>query len=127
MSRGFNVHFDCPELRNVLRNIDRYNARTAVNIENAVSASTKNIAKGCRQRVPKRTGDLKKSIRSSFDIRKIQGTVRAKEFYAHFVEFGAKAVPAKNIPQRNERPYMRPSYEEEKPNLIRGITEAVRP
>jgi HK97 gp10 family phage protein len=124
---GFRVNFACPELQDVLRNMDRYNTRQAVKIEQAVSTSTKNIAKGARQRIPVRTGDLKKSVRSNFDVRQIQGVVRAKEYYAHLVEFGAAAVPSKNIPKRNERPFMRPAFEDEKPALIRGIREAVRP
>lgn len=124
--RGFNVNFTCPELQNALRNISNYNTRTAVKIEQAVSASTKAIGKGARQRIPVDTGDLKRSVRTNFDVRKIQGTVRAKEFYAHLVEFGARAVPSRNIPQRRERPFLRPAYEAEKPNLVRAITQAVR-
>lgn len=73
--------------------------------------------------------------------------------YAHLVEFGAKATTVKpvkakalnigppgaeaaglnefarkvQIPKRNERPFMRPAFEEEKPNLIRAVKEAVQP
>lgn len=125
--RGFRVNFSCPELQDVLRNMDRYNTRQAVKIEQAVSISTKNIAKDARQHVPIRTRKLKRSIRSSFDVRKIQGTVKAKEFYAHFIELGAKASPIHNIPARPAKPFLKPAFDAEKPNLIRAIIEAVRP
>lgn len=125
--RGFSVNFKCPELQNVLQNIEKYNTKQAVKVEEAVKSSTKVIGAGAKQRVPVRTGNLKKSIRSSFDIRKIQGTVKAKAPHAHLVEFGAKAHPAKNIPKRTEKPYLRPAFENEKPALIKAITEAVKP
>jgi hypothetical protein len=32
-----------------------------------------------------------------------------------------------DIPSVRERPYMRPAFENEKPSLIRGIKEAVKP
>lgn len=129
MSRGFHVNFSCPELQGVLQNIERYNTRQAVKVEQAVSTSTKNIAKGARQRVPIRTGDLKKSVRSNFDIRKIQGTVRAKEFYAHMIEFGTKPHNIGNghHPGTTARPFLRPAYEDEKPNLIKNVKDAVKP
>ena len=122
MSRPFRVNLDCPELREVLRNMDRYNTRTAVKIEQAIQTSTRNIATGVRRRIPVRTGLSKKSTRSRFDVRKVQGTVAVKRPTAHLVEFGhggPKPAP--------EHPFMRPAYEDEKPNLIRNLAEATRP
>ena len=38
------------------------------------------------------------------------------------VRFAARAV----IPKRAKRPFIRPSYEEERPNLIKRLKEAVK-
>lgn len=127
MARGFYVNFNTPEIKNVLGNLAKYDAKTALKIEDAVRNSTKAISQGAKQRVPVRTGNLKKSIRYSFNTYKCEGTVKAKEFYAHLAEFGAKAVPDRDIPERKENPYMRPAFENEKTSLIRNLTDAVKP
>ncbi|HBR33188.1 MAG TPA: hypothetical protein DD734_01030, partial [Firmicutes bacterium] len=92
MSRGFRVYFDVPELEQTLGQLKAYDGKTALKVEEAVSASTKNIAKGARQRVPVRSGKLKKSIRSRFDKRAVTGYVQARQPHAHLVEFGAKGA-----------------------------------
>lgn len=153
MSRGFRINFSVPELSKTLSQISAYDGKTAIKIENAVRGSTKNICSGAKKRVPVRTGALKKSISSQFDQRTVTGYVAARKPHAHLVEFGARAaktVPdtkkalkipwlggmgvggtyfakSANIPARRERPYMRPAFEDEKPNLIRKIKEAVKP
>ena len=122
MSRGFQVRFDCPELRNVLANMDRYNARQAVKIENAVQASTKAIKKGILRRIHDHSGYLRKHTVSSFNKNTVTGVIREKAPHAHLVEFGhGGPAPAP------EHPTMRPAYEEEKGNLIRNLAEAIRP
>lgn len=146
MAKGFQVKFSVPELQQAMDKISAYDGRTAGKIEEAVSASTKAISKGAKQRVPVRSGKLKKSIGSRFDKKTVAGYVSAKTPYAHLVEFGAKtrtitskspmmidengirrfAMSAK-IPKRNEKPYMRPAFEDERPNLIKNITQAVKP
>lgn len=150
--RGFRVNFSVPELGETLSKISAYDGRTAQQIENAVQNSTKKIKEGARRRVPRRKGDLEKSITTRFNRKSVTGAVVARKPYAHLVELGAKATTVKpktkkalkipwsglgveganfaasaHIPQRRARPYMRPSFEEEKPNLIRGLKEAVQP
>lgn len=124
--RGFYVNFKVTELNEALKDMSKYDAKTAMKIEEAVSKSTKAIGKGARQRVAVDSDDLRKSIRTSFNVQKITGTISAKQYYAHFVEFGAKANVEHNVPVRREKPYMRPSYEQEKENLIRNIKNAVK-
>lgn len=122
MSRGFRVRFDCPELRNVLANMDRYNTRQAVKIENAVQSSTKAIKKGILRRIHDSTGYLRQHTVSSFNKNTVTGVIKEKAPHAHLVEFGhGGPAPAP------EHPTMRPAYEDEKPNLIRNLAEAVRP
>jgi HK97 gp10 family phage protein len=119
---GFQVNFKVPELKDALSKLSAYDSKTAAKIEDAVSTSTKAIARGARKRVPIRTGDLKKSVTSRFDKNRVVGTVAAREPYAHLVEFGHKGpAPA------GEHPYMRPAFEDERPNLVRNIAQAVKP
>ena len=153
MSRGFRVYFDVPELEQTLGQLKAYDGKAALKVEEAVSTSTKNIAKGARQRVPVRSGKLKKSIRSRFDKRAVTGYVQARQPHAHLVEFGAKGATVEpkskkalkipwsggmgvggtyfaasaKIPARKERPFMRPAFEDEKPELIKALKEAVKP
>ncbi|MPM69780.1 hypothetical protein SDC9_116728 [bioreactor metagenome] len=130
MGRGFRVNFSVPELQIALNQLSAYDGKTAAKIEDAVSRSTKNISKGAKSRVRVRTGKLKKSISSRFDKKSITGYVAAKTSYAHLIEFGAKVHNARPPFMKSwtpESPYMRPSYEQEKPVLIRDIEKAVKP
>jgi HK97 gp10 family phage protein len=151
--RGFQLNFSVPELGEAIRKVGAYDTKTAQKIENQVNKSTKNIGVGARRRVPVRSGYLKKRILSRFDARSITGYVAAKAPHAHLVEFGAKGATERpdtkkalkipwrggmgvggeyyaksaDIPARREHPFMRPAFEDEKPNLIRGIKEAIKP
>lgn len=156
MARGFRVNMSVPELGEAVKKIGAYNSKVGVELENAVEESTKAIAAGERQRVPVRTGRLKKKISSRFNRKKIEGLAIARAPYAHLIEFGAKAATAKpknakamrlvdkgmldgsggefgitfaasaKIPSRRARPFARPAFEAEKPNLLRKIAEAVK-
>ena len=146
--RGFYVDFKVPELEQELAKIGAYDTKTAARVEEAISTSTKNVAVGAKRRVAVRTGKLKKSIRASFNQKTMTGIVAAKAPYAHLIEFGAKPRTVKpnkqkalaidefglrryakeaRIPARVERPYLRPAFEEEKPNLIKNVKDAVNP
>ena len=156
MARGFRVSFSVPELGEAIQKIGAYNTKAAQRIEDAVESSTRAIAAGERQRVPVRTGRLKKKITSRFTRKTASGVAIARTPYAHLVEFGAKAATAKpkkakalkivdkgilegtggsfgasfagsaKIPRRRARPFARPAFEAEKPNLLRKIAEAVK-
>lgn len=141
-----------PELGQALNQINAFDGKSALGIENAVQDSTKAIGAGMRRRAPVASGKLKKKIRTRFNRSKfgrglIQGEAAAVTPYAHLVEFGAKATVVRpktkkalaidafgyrryatkaNIPTRRERPFARPAFEDEKPNLIRAISEAVK-
>lgn len=156
MARGFRVSMEVPELSEAVKKIGKYNGKVGLMLEDAVQESTKAIAAGERQRVPVRTGRLKKKISSRFNRKKIEGVAIARAPYAHLVEFGAKAATAKpknakaiklidkgmlegsggefgiafaasaKIPARRARPFARPAFEAEKPNLLRKIAKAVK-
>lgn len=146
--RGFYINFKVPELQEELAKMNAYDGAAADRVENVISDSTKSIGQGTRRRMRVRSGGTKKSIRSNFDRRKLTGTVRVRKPHAHILEFGAKAAvvrPEKkkalvidefglrnyateaHIPRRAAYPSLGPSFEDEKPNLIRGVKKAVRP
>lgn len=145
--RGFYVNFKVPEIAQALKQIDNYDGKTRLKVEEAVSTSTKAIRKGAIKRIRSATGYLKKHTVSNFIKKDIVGAIRAKAPHAHLVEFGARAATTKpkkekaltidefglrryakvaKIPARVERPYMRPAYEDEKPNLIKKLSQAVK-
>ena len=156
MARGFRVNMSVPELGQALNKIDAYDGKSRQGIENAVQNSTKAISAGARRRVPVKTGRTKKSITSRFSRNKygrglVEGESVTKQPHAHLLEFGARATVSTpktkkamkigysgtgvslkyfaaraNIPARRPRPFMRPAFEDEKPNLIRAIGEAVK-
>lgn len=149
---GFRVNFSVPELSETVRQIKYYDGKTALKVEEQVKKSTKAIGDEARRRVPVRSGDLKKSISTRFDAKTITGYIAARQPHAHLVEFGARSAVTKpskkkalkipwqgdlgiggmyyaakaDIPARREHPFMRPAFEDEKPNLIKGIKEAVK-
>ncbi|MEG0798700.1 MAG: HK97 gp10 family phage protein [Acidaminococcaceae bacterium] len=148
MSGGFRVNVKVPELNDAIAKLGTYSGKMALKVEEAISDSTKSIGQGAKNRVPVARGTLKKSIRTKFNKKTCTGEVYAKAQHAHLIEFGVKASIAKptdkkvmaidvqgqrffrrkaNIPARSARPFMRPAFEDEKPNLIRNVEKAVRP
>ncbi len=145
---GFRVNFSVPELGEAIAKVGAYNGKSRLRIETVVEKSTKNIATGVRRRA---VGSLKKKTSSRFDRKTVTGYVSVKSPIAHLVEFGAKAATEKpskkkalkipspglgvadmyaksaHIPKRRENPYMRPSFEDEKPDFVKGLKEAVQP
>jgi len=128
----------------VLSRFESYDSTTQDKIRASVLSSLNNIKAGARRRVRVRSGMLMKNITSTFDSKTASGKVSAKSPHAHLLEFGAKGVLVRpknkkalhfkggysakaNIPARSARPFMRPAFEEEKPSLIKNVTEAVKP
>ena len=142
------------EVREALNSISAFDGKARLRIEDAVRVSVKEMAGRARSRVPRRTGKLKKSIFFSFRKTNCTGYFGAKAPHAHLIELGVKRSDeypkhAKDkhgkpaalriidtaavrfaaravIPKRAKRPFIRPSYEEERPNLIKRLKEAVK-
>lgn len=136
------------ELREAIGSISAYDGAARLRIENAVEATCKDMARMSRALVPVRTGKLKKSIFWSFQRKNVVGYFGAKAPYAHLIELGAKASTEKpkdkkalmiasagklqyaasaKIPARGAHPFIRPSYEQGRPEFIRRLKEAVQP
>jgi len=145
--KNFYVNFELRGWDRAIKEINKYDTRTAMKIEDAISKSTKAIRKGAANRIHNVSGDLKKHTTSSFNKLKLEGTVRAKSPTAHLVEFGAKAVVMKakdtvmindtygirryfveaHIPARAAHPFMAPAYNDQRPILIKDLKDAVQP
>lgn len=135
MAKGFELNLTGVE--GLQNRIKKLSAELKNGVKNEIQASGQTIAAQARTRVPRNTGFLGNSI-SAFDIDNGTEIVAQKE-YAAYVEFGTGAlvdVPAgledyaiqfkgAGVKQVNlpARPYMFPSYFEEKPKLIKRITD----
>jgi hypothetical protein len=146
MGITYKVNIGIPDLQRKLGEIDKYDADTQAKLRTVVQTSTSHIRIGAMRRVSVKSGHLFKNISITYDATKNEGIVKAKSPHAHLVEFGAKGAverPSKrkalhggsmggyfkkvNIPARKEHPFMRPSFEDEKPNLIRNSEAAIKP
>lgn len=132
---------------NCLRQLDSYDKRTSDSIRKIVKDSTENVFAGAVQRVPVRTGALKKSIRMRFEDTPTNtvGVVYTKEPTAHLVENGAGPIPVlmpvkkkalhpggsgyfftrANIPARKAHPFMKPAMDAERPRFEAKVREVV--
>lgn len=148
MSRAFKVNLGIKDLQQQLGKIKQYDAQTQAKMRGAVQESTANIYAGAKRRVRVRSGGLQKNITMEYNDATNTGKVRAKSPHAHLVEFGARAAVERpkskkalridangirrfadsvTIPARKAKPFMTPAFEQEKPNLMRNVQEAVKP
>lgn len=148
MAGNFRVNVKVPELENAISKIGAYNGKMALRVEAAISKSVKAVGRGAKRRAAFDGGYLRKSIRTSFNFKTCVGKVSAYAPHAHLIEFGVKRSKVEagkgkflplsvgenvffrkkaTIPARPARPFMKPAFEEEKPNLIRNVERAVKP
>lgn len=126
-----------------IKDIEKYSAKVQGNIRSSIKTSTINVMAGAKNRVPVRTGALKKTIDSELAKDGLSGYVFAKSPLAHLIEFGASAAYIKPkkakalkigdryvshavVPERKAKPFMRPAADKEKLNLEKNIREAVK-
>lgn len=149
MANGYTFYaqVDRAELNKALHQIDSWDGKTRLKVEGAVSTGTKRVAADARRKVPRRTGTLRKSLKSSFKRRGCTGLVKAMAPHAHLIENGVKtsvAEPQKKtvlrfrsggklyyrkwttIPARRPRPFMKPAYDANVGKIIDDIKKAVK-
>lgn len=104
-----------------------------------VKASTETIAKNSRRRAPKKTGALKKSIKTRYKQEGEVGEVYSRDHKARLVEFGTgRRGEASEKPElegiehhygerpgMSAQPYMIPALLEERPKFLAGIESGV--
>ena len=136
------------ELREAIGSISAYDGKARLRIEDAVETTVKEMSRTAKALVPVKTGTLKKSVFWSFQRKTVVGYFGAKAPYAHLIELGAKASIEKpkekkalmiaaagnlqyaasaKIPSRGAHPFIRPAYEQGRPEFIRRLKEAVQP
>ena len=146
MARAFITTVSDSELSKCLKQISLYDGKARLGVEKAISDATKRVRKAARRRVAVRSGALKRSLKSSFSKRTMEGIVKAKQPYAHLVEFGAQPVIIKpkkrhvlkinisgkkqytktaRIPARQAKPFLVPSFQEEMPNVIAEVKKVL--
>lgn len=153
MSRSMRMSVEVEGLDEALRRLKAYDTKSTEKISEAIRLGGQNIGKEARSRVPRRSGKLRKSIRTRFDSTAITSTVRTNVPYAHLVEFGAAAATVRprsrarkggkpklalridgsklvkgvvHIPARPARPYMTPAYQSGKPRIENDIKKVLR-
>jgi len=133
------------ELKEALDSISAYDGRSRLRIEAAVEKTVQEMARLAREKVPVKSGGLKKSIFSSFKKIGCIGYFGAKAPHAHLIELGTDAHTVKpkkkkallfgegkfftkfaEIPKRTGRPFVRPAFEQERPTFIKRLAEAVK-
>ena len=91
----FTVKVPEGELSKAIRQISAWDGKTRLRVEAALKRGTNAVYREARQRVPIRSGKLKKSIRQRFSTVKLEGQVFSNQPYAHLVEFGSRAHTVK--------------------------------
>lgn len=140
-----NIDVDLAGLNKAIQKIKSWETEKAQQVKDAVNESALNVQKGAKRRVRVVTGRL----RASITIEPFNGgfgmSVGTNVKYAKPVEFGSRAhvVRAKrkkalfwpgashpvkqvNIPAQPARPFLFPAWEEEKPELVKALKEALR-
>ena len=96
----FTVKVPEGELSKAIGQISAWDGKSRLRVEGALRRGTSGVAREARQRVPVRTGKLKKSIKTRFSAVKLEGQVYSNVPYAHLVEFGSRAHTVK--PQKKK-------------------------
>lgn len=142
----FTVKVSEGELSKAIRQISAWDGKNRLRVEGALKRGTSGVAREARQRVPVRTGKLKKSIKTRFSAVKLEGQVYSNVPYAHLVEFGSRAHTVKpqkkkalrffrdgpvftkraRIPAQSGKPFFKPAYDYVEPQLIREVKKAVQ-
>ena len=142
----FTVKVPEGELSKAIRQISAWDGKTRLRVEAALKRGTQAVYREARQRVPVRTGKLKKSIKTRFSTVKLEGQVYSHVPYAHLVEFGSRAHTVKpkekkalrffrgspvftkrsRIPAQSGKPFFKPAYDYVEPQLIQEVKKAVR-
>lgn len=111
------ITFSVAGEKEVIGNLSRLKTVAKRAVKEQIGKSALNIQKGAKQRCPVDTGALRNSITVEY-YGDTSAEIAPHMPYAAYVEFGTKKQAA--------QPYMVPAAEEERPNLIKGIEEAIR-
>jgi HK97 gp10 family phage protein len=103
----------------VIGKLNKFDVEARKAVRTQVRKSANAIRKGAQQRVPVDSGRLKKSIRARYSSDGFSAEIApGLKWRAHFIEFGTLKMAA--------HPYMMPAWEQERPNYIAGVKQAIR-
>lgn len=144
MGNKFIMKVSTAELSNAIQSINAYDGKSRLGVEKALQDGAKWVANGARQRVAVRSGKTKRSIKNSFSRQKLESYVKATTHNAHLIEFGTRphkirikrkkvlviegGMAGKEVmhPGTRARPFMRPAFEAEAPNITKEILKVVQ-
>ena len=152
MAKGNMVHVSLKEIKNEFRKIGQINDKQRTQLNTVFRSATNAVFEHAKRRVPQRRdisakSSLKGSLVQEYDSNKMEGIVRAKAPHAHLIEFGVKpalSYPIKKnnlammhnghvitphnamIPGRPAQPFLRPSFEQEKPRIISEVKKVFK-
>jgi len=113
---GITIEFE--GVGDVVSSIKKFTRQVEENIKKALEESSVNIEGKARQKAPVLTGNLKRAITHKMVDDGFTGEIGTYDVeYAPHVEYGTSKTPA--------RPYLRPSLEEELPNLKTLLERAI--
>ena len=145
MGNKFIMKVSTSEMSNAIQSINAYDGKSRLGVEKALQDGAKHVASGAMQRVAVRSGKTKRSIKNSFSRQKLESYVKATTHNAHLIELGTKphslSKGAKRKimvinghpvsgevthPGTRARPFMRPAFEAEAPNITKEILKVVQ-
>lgn len=108
-------------LEEVMREFNRFDKESRVNLRRAVRKNVNSLRKGMRSRIHNVTGNLSKSISAKYDkdgFGAVIGPTRPLGSHAHLLEFGTVKMAA--------RPFVTPAVEEQRDKYLNDVRAAVR-
>lgn len=120
------VNFTTEGIQTVRNNVKLMEIRFKNEVEKSMLKATLLVEKTAKERVPVKTGRLRRSIRGGIsDIGRgfVEGTVGANTVYAAAVEFGR---PLKGGGVSRKQPYLSRSVTENKSNIQRIISDGLK-
>lgn len=142
----FFVGVDRGALTKVIKQINAFDGKARLRVESALKKGTQAVQREAKQRAPKKTGKLRKSIKKQFSVTKLEGRVYSNLSYAHLVEFGYRPHIVKpktrkamrfeaggetafakrsQIPKYTGKPFMEPAYKYCEQSIIEAVKKAV--
>jgi HK97 gp10 family phage protein len=118
------IHVNVKGSDEIIKDLRRVQGEAKDTVIQVLKEETGEVVKDARSRAPKDTGALARGIKRSVSKKKVEakisagGTVRGVDtYYAQFVEFGTKDMPA--------RPFLYPAARAREPEIYDRLTEAM--
>lgn len=128
-NKGF--YIDVKNVESEIRKIGLFKIEKKENIRRIVRKASNKVVKGARRRVPKKSGETKKSIKAKYFDFGLMATVKPrlpKGYKAHWFEFGTelrKTKKGKPTGRIKARPFMGPAEDEVRSSYLAELKKEV--